>query len=317
MRFILLTGHSGFIGSNLAKALLRHGYRMRAAGRRNAQAPYHDFCKVGCIDINTDWSSCLRDIETVIHLAARVHILDDQATDPLSEFRKTNTEATLNLARQAAKSGIRRFIYISTIKVNGQQTPCGIPFTENDPPQPEDHYALSKLEAENGLYEIAAQTGMEVVVIRPPLVYGPGVKANFLRMLELLYSGLPMPFGAINNQRSLLYIENLIDLIMVCIEHPNAANQLFLAADGEDLSTAELLKRLSLFLGKPARLFKIPNWVMETGLKVAGKSDLATRLCGSLQVDISKAKKMLSWKPPYSVDEGLEKTASWFLEQYG
>jgi UDP-glucose 4-epimerase len=241
--------------------------------------------------------------------------MHDKAADPLTEFRKVNVEGTLNLARQAAEAGVRRFIYISSIKVNGEQTFLGQLFTEDDLPAPLDPYSISKYEAEEGLRKLAQQTGMEIVIIRPPLVYGPGVKANFLAMMRWLRKGVPLPLGAIHNQRSFVALDNLVDLIVTCIDHPAAANQTFLVSDGEDLSITGLLRRMGLALGRPARLIPVPVFLLTAGAALVGRRDMAQRLCGSLQVDISKAQTLLGWKPPISVDEGLHRTAQGLLHE--
>lgn len=233
--------------------------------------------------------------------------MKDELADPLSEYRRVNVEGTLNLARQAAAAGIRRFIYISSIKVNGESTPLGKPFVSSTAPAPEDPYGLSKLEAERGLIELVARTGMEVVVIRPPLIYGPGVKGNFASMIKLVEKGLPLPLGAIHNKRSLVGIDNLVDLIIRCIDHPAAANQVFLAGDGEDISTTELLRGVGRAMGKPARLIPVPAGLLQFGATLLGRKAMAQRLLGSLQVDISKTRDLLDWKPPYTVEEGLRR----------
>lgn len=268
---------------------------------------------MGVIDGETNWTEGLSGVGVVIHLAARVHIMSDDAPDPFAEFRTVNVDGTLNLARQAFKAGVRRFVYLSSIKVNGEKTLSGQPFTEEDVPAPLGFYAISKCEAEEGLRQVAQQTGMEVVIIRPPLVYGPGVKANFLNMLRWLHKGMPLPLGLIKNRRSLVALENLLDFIVLCLEHPAAANQTFLVSDGEDFSTPELLRRMGTALNASPRLLPVPQRLLEVGLHGAGKGDLAQRLCGSLQVDIAKARTMLGWKPLISVDEAFRRTAEHFL----
>jgi nucleoside-diphosphate-sugar epimerase len=254
----------------------------------------------------TDWAEALANEQVVIHTAARAHIMKDEVPDPLAEYRKVNLEGTLNLARQAAQAGVKRFIFISSIKVNGEQTPLGKPFTPEDTPAPEDPYGISKYEAEQGLQQLAQETGMEVVIIRPPLVYGPGVKGNFASMVRLVEKGIPLPLGAIHNKRSLVALDNLVDLIITCIDHPAAANQVFLAGDGEDLSTTELLRGVANAMGKPARLIPVPAGVLMLGATVLGKKAMAQRLLGSLQVDISKAREVLGWEPVVSVETALE-----------
>lgn len=270
---------------------------------------------IGELGPETAWGEVTTGQEVVVHTAARVHVMQDFAVDPLAEFRRVNVEGTVNLARQSAASGVKRFIFISSIKVNGEGTRYGEPFTAEDLPQPVDSYGISKHEAEEQLRRLAAETGMEVVIIRPPLVYGPGVKANFLSMMRWLYKGIPLPLGAINNRRSLVALDNLVDLIVTCIDHPAAANQTFLAGDGEDLSTTELLRRMGAALGRPARLIPVPPALLSAGATMLGKRAVSQRLLGSLQVDISKTRALLGWTPPVSVDEALRKTAAHFLAQ--
>jgi UDP-glucose 4-epimerase len=233
----------------------------------------------------------------------------DTVSDPLQEFRRVNVQATLNLARQAAAAGVRRFVFVSSIKVNGESTQPGSAFTADDAPAPLDAYGISKMEAEQGLRQIALQTGMEVVIIRPPLVYGPGVKANFAAMMRWLKRGVPLPLGAIENQRSFVALDNLVDLIVTCLIHPAAANQTFLVSDGEDVSTTELLRRMGQALGCTARLLPVPASWLKLAADMLGKADMAQRLCGSLQVDISKTRQLLGWQPPLSLDSGLKKAA--------
>jgi nucleoside-diphosphate-sugar epimerase len=315
MNNIFVTGASGFVGHALMdKMLTSCDYKIFAAVRKLDP----DFpsavkqWKFDGISTTTDWNNSLQGIDCIIYTAARVHIMSDTANDPLEEFRAVNTIGTLNLARQAADLGVKRFIYLSSIKVNGESTQLGMPFTEDDKFVPTDPYPLSKYEAELGLLELAKKTQMEVVIIRPPLVYGPGVKANFLSMMKWLNKGIPLPFGAINNKRSLVALDNLVDLILTCIDHPAAANQVFLVSDGDDLSTTELLQRVATSLGKKPILMHVNQQLLEIGLKLVGKKDLAQRLYASLQVDISKAKKLLNWTPAVSVDEGFRKTTEAF-----
>lgn len=312
---MLLTGATGFVGSAITLFLCQQGYSLTTAVRRiDHTIPSIIQQKlVGDLLPNTDWANTLNDVDTLIHLAARAHILKDQATDPLAAFRETNTYATLNLAQQAANAGVRRFIFISSIGVNGNQT-YAQPFTADDLPTPAEPYAISKHEAEIGLHQIAAETGMEVVIIRPPLVYGANAPGNFGQLIKTVAHGIPLPLGNIHNQRSLIALPNLIDLITTCINHPAAANQTFLVSDGEDLSTTELLQRLSRALGKPARLLPIPQSWLETVLTLLGKRAIAQRLCGNLQVDISKTRDLLGWTPPVSVNAALRQTAQAYLQ---
>lgn len=303
---ILLTGSTGFIGSRLCDQLAgRQGVFVTRAVRRPEAASGSQDVVIESLDGHADWSGALADQQVVVHAAARAHVMKDEMSDPIAEYRKINVEGTLNLARQAARSGVGRFIYISSIKVNGEQTLEGKPFTAADSPAPEDAYGITKLEAETGLHDIASDSGMEVVIIRPPLVYGPGVKGNFASMIKLVGGGVPLPFGAINNKRSLVALDNLVDLIITCIDHPAAANQVFLAADGRDVSTTELLRGVGQAMGKPVRLMPVPAGLLMFGASLFGKKAVARRLMGSLQVDTSKTRKLLGWEPPLSVEEGL------------
>ena len=313
---ILVTGASGFVGRAVLGALKgQPQHELRAALRAERDlGPGVECVRIGDIGEDTDWRATLDGRDVVIHTAARVHVMRETAADALAEFRKINVAASLNLARQAARAGVRRFIFISSIKVNGEGRPDGRPYSGDDEPAPADAYGLSKLEAEHGLRELAAGTGMEVVIIRPPLVYGPGVKANFLSMMRCLSRGMPLPLGAVHNRRSLVALDNLVDLILACIEHPAAANQVFLVSDGEDLSTSELLQRMGRALGKPARLLPVPVPLLDLGARLVGRASLAQRLCGSLQVDIGKTRTLLGWTPPVSVDAALAKTARHFLD---
>lgn len=319
MKNVLVTGASGFIGQALCARLLADGWRVCAALRDSGRGPdLLPGCEqrlVGEIGPGTDWLSPLKEVDIVVHLAARVHVMREKESDPLAEFRRVNVEGTLNLARHAVAAGVQRFVYLSSIKVNGEETRTGCSFSEEDHPAPQDAYAVSKWEAEQGLRELADKTGLEVVIIRPPLVYGPGVKANFLAMMQWLSRGIPLPLGAIRNRRSLVALDNLVDMVVTCLDHPSAVNQIFLVADGEDLSTPELLRRTGEALGKPSRLLPMPVWMLEAGARLLGKRAVVQRLCGSLHVDISKARMILAWNPPQSVDQALRLTAHHFLEK--
>ncbi len=311
MNRVLVTGATGFVGHRLYSQLLHDEFDVVAAVRSKSNAGIGcEQVVVGALGVDTDWKDALTGVDYVIHTAARVHVMKEDAADPLVEFRRVNVDGTLKLARQAVEAGVKRFIFISSIKVNGEDTVPAQPFTADDSPNPTDPYAISKMEAEQGLQLLAKETGIEVVIIRPPLVYGPGVKANFQSMMRWLDKGIPLPLGAIHNKRSLVAIDNLVDLIVTCIDHPAAANQTFLAGDGEDLSTTELLQRMAKAMGKLSRLIPVPVKILELGATLLGKRAMAQRLCGSLQVDITKARDVLGWIPPISVDEGLRRAAA-------
>lgn len=305
---ITITGANGFVGYALCAEAIVRGLSVRGVTRSQCILPKGvDRIFVAGIDGCTDWCDALHGSNVVVHLAARVHVMLETAANPLMEFRRINVEGTLNLARQAARAGVRRFIFISSIKVNGEETAVGRPFTAEDLPRPQDAYGVSKMEAEQALRSLAAQTGMEVVIIRPPLVYGPGVRANFEALLRAVARGIPLPLGALQNRRSLVALDNLIDLIACCVDHAAAAGQTFMVSDGEDMSTSDLIKRTAKAVNCPARLVPVPVGLLHWLGKLTGKSSAIQRLCGNLQVDISKTKKMLDWEPPVGVDEGLRR----------
>ncbi|MBJ2176855.1 SDR family oxidoreductase [Pseudomonas veronii] len=312
---VFLTGITGFVGRAASERLLQAGHQVRGA-LRDANVPLaKGVDPVVFDDLAThDWAPSLEGQSVVLHCAARVHVMSEQSVDPLSEFRKVNVDGTLNLARHAADMGVKRFIFISSIKVNGEGTEPGRPYSADDAPAPVDPYGVSKWEAEQGLRDLAARTGMEVVIIRPVLVYGPGVKANFLNMMRWLDKGIPLPFGSIHNSRSLVALDNLVDLLVTTIHHPAAANQAFLVSDGEDLSTSNLLRRMAKALGRPARLLAVPCAILSFTANLLGQRSVAQRLCGSLQVDISKTRSLLQWAPPLSVDEALKIVAVHYVE---
>ena len=301
---VLVTGATGFVGSSLRIALAELGHRVRPAVRDSSGLASE--AMVGYIHTHTDWSAALSGCDAVVHLAARVHVMRDAAADPLMAFRTVNVDGTLNLARQAAAAGVRRFVFLSSIKVNGEGR--AEPYRETDQAAPRDPYAVSKWEAEQGLRALAAETGMELVILRPPLVYGPGVKANFQRLIRAVAKGLPLPLGAIDNRRSLLFLGNLVDAIRLCLEHPAAANRTYLLADGEDVSTPELVRRLARAMDRPAHLLAVPPaWFALAG-QLLGKREEVARLLGSLAVDSSAIRADLGWKPPSSLDQGLRLT---------
>ena len=305
VRRVMVTGASGFIGQSLCAELKRRSIDFIPIIRSKKQAS--DAAMVGSIDPATKWLSLLQDVDSVIHLAARVHVIRDSASDPLAEFRCVNTAGTLNMARQAATAGVRRFIFLSTIGVNGNSTLHGKAFVPTDAPSPHDPYSVSKLEAEFGLRDIAKNTGMEVVIIRPPLVCGTNALGNFGKLTRVVAKGLPLPLASIDNRRSFVGIDNLIDFIVTCLEHPAAANETFLVSDGEDLSTPDLIRRMARAMNQPARLLPMPKFLIMAGATILGKRKMAQRLCESLQVDISKSRTLLGWNPPISVDEGLKR----------
>ena len=310
MKF-LVTGFGGFVGERLCADLLGQSNCVRVAGRV-APMPMQGVDGVGVGDLSggTDWTQAVGGFDATIHLAARVHVMDDKSADPLAEFRKVNVDGTLNLARQAAAAGVRRFVFMSSVKVNGESTQIGHPFTEADAPSPQDAYGVSKYEAEQGLREIALKTGMEVVIIRPPLVYGPGVRANFAALMRAVQKGVPLPLGAVYNQRSLVSLDNLVDFVMTCATHPQAANQTFLVSDGHDLSTTELVCGLADALNVPQRFLPVPVFLLKAGAAILGKRASVERLCGNLQVDTAKARQLLGWVPPIMVDEGLRRAVA-------
>ena len=305
---VLVTGATGFVGTAMVERLVRDGrYVTRAAVRRadNLAVPNVEV-EMGDLAPGTNWTPALADVTAVVHLAARVHIMRETDANPIDAFRRTNVVGTLELARQAADSGVKRFVYLSSIKVNGESGT----YTESDSPRPEDAYGISKLEAEEGLRELAARTGMAVVIVRPPLVYGPGVRANFRALTKAIGSGIPLPLGAIHNRRSLIGLDNLVDFILRCVEHPDAANETFMVSDGEDLSTTTLVRRLAHAMGRSARLIPVPVPLLMAAATLLGRRDVARRLVGTLCVDITKARQRLGWVPPISMDEELRRTAA-------
>ena len=304
-----VTGASGFVGRTLIHTLSLRSHEIVAAMRAapsDRDTPSNSVA-IGDINATTNWSAALHGADAVVHLAARVHVMRDTAIDPLAEFRRVNTDGTLNLARQAAAAGVKRFIFLSSIGVNGNSTSQGKIFTENSASLPHDPYSVSKHDAEVGLRAISKSTGMEIVIIRPTLVHGSKAPGNFGKLTRLVAKGLPLPLASIDNRRSLVGIDNLVDFIITCLEHPAAANETFLVSDGEELSTPDLIRRMARAMNRPARLLPVPKSVLMAVASMLGKRDMAQRLCGSLQVDISKARALLGWNPPVSVDEGLRR----------
>lgn len=310
---LLVTGASGFVGGALVRRAVRDARPVRGALRSGARSLPAGAERVVIQDVGpeTDWSAALADVDAVIHAAARVHVLDERAADPLAQFRRVNTAGTLALAKQAAAAGVRRFVFVSTIGVNGLTTDRR-PFTADDSPAPHSDYARSKAEAERDLRSLASETGMEVVVVRPPLVIGPDAPGNFDRLLGLIHRGVPLPFGAVSNRRSFVGVENLVDLLLVCADHPAAANETLLVSDDEDVSTPMLLRRVARALDKPARLFPVPTPLVRAALRAMGRGSTAAQLCGSLQVDVTRTKQLLGWTPRWSLDAELQRSAAAF-----
>lgn len=307
---VLVTGASGFVGNATCSTLVAHGINVVGTVRRlpTQRLSGVDYRIIADLSENTEWGEVLKGIDAVVHCAARVHVMQETASDLLGTFRAVNVAGTEQLARQAAAERVRRFVFLSSVKVNGEGG--SIAYRETDLPAPQDAYGISKYEAELGLRSIAAETGIEVVMVRSPLVYGPGVTANFQALMRALIRGIPLPLGAIYNRRSLVALDNMVNLIVTCIIHPAAANETFLVSDGEDLSTTELIRRLARAMGRPARLVPVPAKVLMAASMLLGKQEMARRLCGTLQVNITKVREVLGWVPPVSVDEGLRRTAA-------
>lgn len=314
--YILVTGSTGFVGTATCHHLIKSGFTVRGTVRdtttENTSAHGVSYYATGDIDRTTDWSQALDGVDTVIHLANRAHVMLDRSNDPLATYRLVNVEGTRHLAYQAARAGVRRFIFVSSIKVNGEAT-TEQAFREDDPPALIDPYGISKWEAEQALRNVAADTGLEIVILRPPLMYGPGVKANFLRLMQAIDRGIPLPFGAIShNRRSLLYVGTIADAIGTCINHPEAAGHTFLLSDGDDLSTTRLIQCLAHALGTPARLLPIPQQFIQRAGSLIGKTAAVSRLIGSLRIDSSKIRHLLDWSPPFTLEDGLQATATWY-----
>jgi nucleoside-diphosphate-sugar epimerase len=307
-RCVLVTGANGFVGAALAARLTQDGYAVRGSVRRSAATLPGGVTPVPVADLgaDADWSAALDGVDAIVHCAARVHVMRDQAPDPLAAFRQVNVQGTLRLARQAAAAGVRRFVYLSSVKVLGEFTPPGQPFQAHAVPAPQDAYGQSKLETELALQALAQSVAMELVIVRPPLVYGPGVGANFAALMRWVQRGWPLPLGALENRRSLVARDNLVDLLCLCLHHPAAAGQVFLVSDGEDVSSPDLVRRLALAMRRPARLWPVPQRWLECAAAVLGKRAAVQRLCSSLQVDMEKTHAQLGWQPPLGLDQGLQ-----------
>ncbi|MCU7835157.1 MAG: SDR family oxidoreductase [gamma proteobacterium symbiont of Taylorina sp.] len=312
MSKILITGSSGFIGQFLADELHKNKhnivYTYRNSGNKVISTEENAF-SIGDINASTQWQFALTDVDIVIHLAARVHVMQETHADPLTVFREVNTLGSMRLAKQAVEAGVKRFIYLSTIKVNGERT-SKTPFYADDQPNPREPYAVSKFEAEQQLLALGQKTGLDVVIIRPPLVYGPEVKGNFSRLIKLVDKSIPLPLAGIQNARSLVNIQNLCSLIQVCLSHPKAVGEVFLVSDAHDLSTSELFEKIAQALGKKSRLYYLPGGFLKFLTALAGRRSEYERLFGTLQVDISKNQQLLGWEPDVSVEEGIKKTVN-------
>lgn len=310
---LLVSGANGFVGQALCREGIRRGMRIKGATRSACPLPAGtEQVLTGSIDEKTSWDHALQGVDVVIHLAARVHVMQEDSANPLAEFRRVNVAGTEHLARAAAASGVKRLVYVSSIKVNGEETTGGHRFTELDAPLPQDPYGISKWETEQALQRVARETGLEIVIVRPPLVYGAGVKGNFAQMLRVLGKGIPLPLGSVSNARSLLYIGNFVDALLKCAIHPAAVGKSYLLSDGEDISTPDLLRKLGAAMGRPARLLYIPVPLLKLAGRLLGKTGQVDRLLGSLQVDSGKICHELGWHPPYSVQHGLRETAEWY-----
>jgi len=305
---VLVTGASGFVAQVLIDTLKKSNIAVVGTGRKLVASKADTFFTISDIAVPESAYDALSGCDVVIHLAARVHVMKEHSANPLDEFRKVNVEGTKCLAKSAARAGVKRFVYVSSIKVNGEQRP--LPYTELDEPCPQDAYGVSKWEAEQALHKISAETGLEVVILRPPLVYGAGVKGNFATMIQMLLKGVPLPFASIKNLRSFVFVRNLVDSLILCATHPIAAGKTYLVSDGQDISTPDLLQKLSTALGHPVLLLPCSPVLISIAGRLLGKSNQVDRLLGSLQVDSSKIRRELGWQPLFSMDEGLKATAS-------
>lgn len=312
---MLVTGANGFVGQALCEEALVQGFRVGGATRTACDLNGTENIVVGDLDGFTNWKAALQGVDVVVHLAARVHVMKDTSADPLAEFRKVNVQGTENLARQAARAGIRRLVYVSSIKVNGEGTSGPQGYSECDVPAPEDAYGISKWEAEQALHRVAQETGLEVVVVRPPLVYGPGVKGNFISLLAAVGKGIPLPLAGADNARSLVYVGNLVDALIACATHPAATGQTYLVSDGESVSTATLVEKIAGALDRRSRSFYFPPVLMRAAAALLGRSAQIDRLFGSLRVDDEKIRRELGWVPPYTLEQGLRATAEWYRGQ--
>jgi len=328
MTILSVTGANGFVGHALCRQAVAQGFRVRGA-TRTACPMGNGVENVGVCALgkSTNWIAALEGVDVVIHLAARVHVMKDEATDPLAKFLAVNLHGTENLARQAVRAGVKRLVYVSSIKVNGDGCPHPLPlshgergervYRESDAPNPQGPYAVSKWQAEQALHRVAKETGLEVVIVRPPLVYGPGVKGNFIKLLVAVDKGIPLPLASVRNKRSLIYLGNLVDALIACATHPTAAGQTYLVSDGEDISTPGLLRLLGAAMGHPARLLPCPPALLKLAGRLTGKTEQVERLLGSLRVDSGNIRRELGWVPPYTLRQGLRATGEWYRDVHG
>jgi nucleoside-diphosphate-sugar epimerase len=312
LKSVLVTGANGFIGSILCNRLVVEKWKVsgtvRTAGYSSVQGV--KIVIIGDVNAVTDWNAALQGSDTVVHLAARVHVMKDSSTEPLQAYREVNVQGTEKLARQAADRGVKRFIFMSTVKVNGEENQKA--YTESDTPSPMNSYGISKMEAEKIISDISVKTGMETVILRPPLVYGPGVKANFLRLLRVVDRGMPLPLASTKNQRSMIYVENLVDAILQCMRNPCAAGQTYLVSDGQNVSTPGLIRMIAAALNKQPRLFRFPPLALYMAGRLTGQGPALERLIGSLTVDTGKIRNELGWTAPFTLEEGIKNTAFWY-----
>lgn len=308
-----MTGANGFVGSVLCAEAVSRGFSVRAAVRTESILPAEvEVIPIANVDASVNWHAALQKCDAVVHLAARVHVMHELSQNPLAEFRKVNVDGTRHLAESAARAGVKRFVYVSSIGVNG--THSSLPFTELNNPNPQNAYALSKWEAEQALHDVFKRTGLEVVIVRPPLVYGINAPGNFAQMLRVLQSGFPLPLASVHNQRDFIYVENLVDALITCATHPDAAGQTYLVSDGESVATPTLIRNLAKALGKRCHVFPFPVFIMRFLAGLLGKSSAVDKLTQSLQINSGKIRKELGWKPPYTMEQGLKATADWYLK---
>lgn len=309
---VAVTGASGFVGSRLVAELVARGFFVRAITRRSPLSPCgvnsrHDTFCLGDIDSRTEWSTALAGVTTIIHCAAHVHLTRGADQDAIEYYREVNVRGTLKLSEEAAKAGVKRLVFLSSIGVNGSVTKHGERFTSTDTIAPKEAYAISKMEGERALWGVSKNAGLEVVIVRPPLIYGPNAKGNVARLYKFVRSGIPLPFGAIKNQRSMIGLDNLIDFLITCNTHPEAVGRTFLVSDGVDLSTPEFMRLVAGEMGKISRMYPVPLWLLRLIAHFMGRGGDLSRLSGSLQIDCNSSNRLLGWQPPFTVREGVRR----------